>query len=50
MLQKGALYRFGQDNWFRQVLQPKQVSKVLQQLRGGIVGEHFFSDIIVQKI
>jgi hypothetical protein len=46
----GTLYRFGQDNRFRQVLQPKQVSKVLQQLRGGIVGGHFLSNIIVQKI
>jgi hypothetical protein len=50
VLQKGTLYKFGQDNWFRQVLQSKQVSKVLQQLCGGIAGRHFFSNITVQKI
>jgi hypothetical protein len=41
VLQKGALYRFGQDNRFRQVL---------QQLCGGIARGHFFFDIIVLKI
>jgi hypothetical protein len=30
VLQKGVLYKIGQDNMFRQVLQPKQVSTILQ--------------------
>jgi hypothetical protein len=50
MLQKGALYKFGQDNKFHQILQPKQVSIVLQELHGGVAGRHFSSNIIVQKI
>jgi len=47
VFQKGTLYRFGQDNQFHQVLQPKQVSKVLQQLCGGIARGHFFYHMIV---
>ncbi len=50
MLQKGILYIFGQDNMFRQILQLKQVSTIMQNLHGGVVGNHFFFNIIMQKI
>jgi len=50
VLQEGILYIFGQDNKFRQVLQPKLVSIVLQELYRGIVRGHFSSDINLQKI
>jgi hypothetical protein len=47
VLQKGILYKFGQDNQFRQVWQPKQMSTILQELHGGIIGGYFFSHIMV---
>jgi hypothetical protein len=50
VFQKGILYIFGQDNKFRQVLQPKHVSTCLQKLHGFIIGGHFFSNIVVRKI
>jgi hypothetical protein len=49
-LQKGVLYIFGQDNRFRQVLQPKQAFIVLQELHGGVIKRHLSFDFIVQKI
>ncbi len=36
MFREGVLYKFGQDNKFRQVLQLKQVSTILQELHGGV--------------
>jgi hypothetical protein len=48
MLQEGVLYKFGQDNMFCQVLHPEHVSKVLQELHGGVVGGYFSFDIIVK--
>ncbi len=50
VLQKGILYKFGQDNQFRQVWQPKQVSTILQELHGDVGGRHLASDITMQKI
>jgi hypothetical protein len=50
VLQQGVLYRFGQHNWVHQLLQSKQMSTILQELHGSIVGGHFFYDIIVRKI
>jgi hypothetical protein len=35
---------------FCQILQPKHVSKVLQELHGGIARGHLSFDIIVKKI
>jgi hypothetical protein len=50
VLQNGILYKFGQDNKFRFVLQPKQVLTILQELHSGVGGGHFFSDITMRKI
>jgi hypothetical protein len=50
VFQEGLLYKFGQDNRFRQILQPKHVPIVLQELHGGVVGGHFSFDITVKKI
>jgi hypothetical protein len=49
VLQKGILYRFGQDNKFRPILQPKLVSTILQELHGGTIKRHFFFDITMRK-
>jgi hypothetical protein len=49
VLQNGILYRFGQDNRFCHVLQPKHVPIILQELHSG-VGGHFSSNITVKKI
>jgi len=38
MLQKGVLYKFGQDNRFFEVLQLKHVSTILQELHGRVIG------------
>jgi hypothetical protein len=50
MFQKGILYIFGQDNMFCRILQPKQVSTIMQKLHGGVAGKHFSFDIVVRKI
>jgi hypothetical protein len=50
VLQKGVLHKFEQDNMFHQVLQPEQVSTILQELRGGITRRHFSFDITMRKI
>jgi hypothetical protein len=50
VLQKGILYKFGQDSRFCRVLQWENVSTILQELHGGIVGGHLSFDIIMRKI
>jgi len=47
---QGILYRFGQDNRFCWILQPKQVPTNLQELHGGVGRGHFSFNIIVRKI
>jgi hypothetical protein len=44
------MYIFGQDNKFRQILQPKHVSTILQELHGRVAKGHFYFDIIMRKI
>jgi hypothetical protein len=41
------MYRFGQDNRFRQVLQLRHVSIILQELHEGVAGRHLSLNIIV---
>ncbi len=50
VLQNGIFYKFGQDNKFHHVLQPKQVPTILHELHSGVGGGHFFSNITVKKI
>jgi len=50
VLPNGILYRFGQDNKFRFVLQPEQVPTVLQELHSGVSGGLCFKDITMRKI
>ncbi len=45
MLQNGILYRFGQDNRFRGVLQHEQMPTILQELHNEVGGGHFSSNI-----
>jgi hypothetical protein len=50
VFQERVPYKFEQDNKFCQVLQPKQVPTILQELHGGVTGGYFSFDIIVKKI
>jgi hypothetical protein len=50
VFQERIPYKFGQDNKFRQVLQPEQVPTILQELHGGVARGYFSFDIIVRKI
>jgi hypothetical protein len=50
VLQERTLYWFREDNKFHQILQPKYVPTMLQELHGRVVGGHFFFDIIMKKI
>ncbi len=50
MLQNGILYRFGQDNRFRGVLQHEQMPTILQELHNEVGGGHFSSNITTRKI
>jgi hypothetical protein len=47
VFQKGKLHKFRQDNRFYRVLQPEQLSTILQELHGGVEGRHLFTDITV---
>jgi hypothetical protein len=42
MLQNKILYRFGQDNRFHRVLQPKQVPTILQKSHSEVWWRTFF--------
>jgi len=42
VLQNEILYKFGQDNKFRCVLQLEQVINILQELHSGVYGGHFY--------
>ncbi len=50
VLQEGVLYIFGQDNKFCQVLQPKEVPTILQELHGGVARRHFSSNVTMTQI
>ncbi len=50
VLQEGVLYIFGQDNKFCQVLQPKKVPTILQELHGGVARRHFSSNVTMTQI
>jgi hypothetical protein len=50
VFKKGVICRFGQNNKFRQILQPKDVPIILQELHGGVIGGHFSFDIAMRKI
>jgi hypothetical protein len=44
------LYKFGQNNKFHPSSATKQVSIILQELHGRVVGGHLSSDITMRKI
>jgi len=50
VFQERVPYKFGQDNKFRQVLQPEQISTILQELHEGVTKGYFSFDIIVRMI
>jgi hypothetical protein len=50
VLQDIILYKFGQNNKFCCVLQPKKVPTIPQELHNGVGGKHLFSNITVMKI
>jgi hypothetical protein len=50
ILQKGILYRMGQDNRFRYCVTIDETQMILQEFNETISGAHFVVDIIKKKI
>jgi hypothetical protein len=49
-LQKGILYRMGQDNRFRRYVTINEAHTIVWELNEGIGGGHFVMDITTKKI